>query len=63
DTEAMIATQYQLFFPDRQARLKLDLSTVRLSHNGVPREGSIRFPGPEGAGVTNSICVDDSPAR
>jgi hypothetical protein len=62
-TSATIATEYKLLFPDRQTRLSLQLNDVKLTNNDVPREGSIRFPGPDGAGVSNVIRVDDAPPR
>jgi len=65
---AVVATQYDLLFPDRQSKLKLKLKLdeVKLQNNGVPRDGSIRFPGPnaENAGVSNVVRVDEKkPAR
>ncbi|HRK30493.1 MAG TPA: hypothetical protein PLD59_05395, partial [Tepidisphaeraceae bacterium] len=66
ETNAFVATEYDLLFPDRQAKLKLSLNELKLENNGVPREGSIRFPGPnaDNAGVSNVVRIDDqSPAR
>ena len=66
DGTAVVATRYDLLFPDRQSKLKLTLEEVKLQNNGVPREGSIRFPGPnaENAGVSNVVRVDENkPAR
>lgn len=57
-----VAGRYQLFFPDSGTRLDLTLSEARLSQNGVPRAGSIAFPG-ENAGVSNIVRVDEEPAR
>jgi hypothetical protein len=57
-----IAGRYQLFFPDSGTRLDLKLSEAKLSQNGVPRAGSIAFPG-ENAGVSNIVRVDEEPAR
>lgn len=57
-----VAARYQLFFPESGARLELTLNDIRLSSNGVPRDGSIRFPG-DGAGVSNIVRVDEPQRR
>jgi hypothetical protein len=65
DTTATMATKFDLLFPDRQTKLKLTIEAAKLQNNGVPREGSIRFPGPnaDNAGVSNVVRVDEKPAR
>lgn len=62
DSPATVATHYQLFFPESGTRLELTLNDVKLTSNGVPREGSIRFPG-DAAGVSNIVRVDDPQGR
>lgn len=56
-----VATRHRLFFPASGTKLDLTLETVRFEHNGVPRAGSIAFPG-ENAGVSNIVRVDEKPA-
>jgi hypothetical protein len=54
----MVATQYRLFFPDSQTKMSLVLRDVALQHNGVPKEGSIRFP--QESGVNKEIQIDEA---
>lgn len=58
---AKVAGRYQLFFPDSGTRMDLTLSDAKPTQNGVPRAGSIAFPG-ENAGVSNIVRVDEKPA-
>lgn len=57
-TSASAATNYQLLFPDRQTKLSIQVNDIKLTNNGVPREGSIKFPGEDGAAVSNVVGVD-----
>jgi len=57
-----MATQFDLLFPGTGSKLSLTLNEVKLTSNGVPKEGTIRFPG-ENAGVSNVIRVDEPAAR
>jgi hypothetical protein len=57
-----IAARYKIFLPDSGTRLEMKLEDVKLTQNGVPKEGSIRFPG-ESAGVSNIVRVDEKTNR
>jgi hypothetical protein len=59
---AKVANRLRLFFPDTGTKMDMRLNEVKLEQNGVPREGSIAFPG-ERAGVSNIVRVDEKPGR
>lgn len=39
-----VATDYRLYFPDSSSKMVFQLTQVELTHRGIPRPGSIRFP-------------------
>jgi hypothetical protein len=56
--EARIASEYDLFFPDTGTRMAMRLTTLRDSYEGLPDDLTFAFPGPQRAGVSNVISVD-----
>lgn len=56
DQWPVVATQFDLFFPDSLSTLKLTLKNPKLNQNNIPHAGSIRFP--ENPGVSNTIQID-----
>ena len=57
---AMLASTYQLYFPDTGSRLRIDLSDLALSRNRAPNAASFRFPGDK-SGAKRAIDVDAPP--
>ena len=54
-----VATHYELYFPENNARLRLTLDDVRLSRGGAPNDLTFRFnPNPRAAGVSKVIQLD-----
>lgn len=56
--QPLIATTYKLKFPDTGSTMQFVLSQQALTHNGVPRPGSIHRPDLRHPGVGHVIDVD-----
>lgn len=54
----VVATRYELFFPDTGTKMAFDLSEMEPCRNGVPCRRGIVFPGVEEAGVSKVIQLD-----
>jgi hypothetical protein len=60
DNGPLVATSFQLFFPENGSRMKIDIEDLRLSKKDVPAKRGIEFPGanPNQAGVNEVIKLD-----
>lgn len=53
-----VATLYNLSFPESGSKITLTLRDMRLENEGVPAEGSIRFPDPKRSGASKEVQID-----
>ena len=56
--QPLVASEYDLFFPETGTRLSMRLTALRDSYEGLPDDLTFLFPGPQRAGVSNVISVD-----
>jgi hypothetical protein len=54
----MVATVFQLYFPDSGSKMSITLSEPALSENGLPNDRSFHMPDPSAPGVGKTIQID-----
>ncbi len=56
-SQPMVATRYELLFPDTKSQMTIELRDMRLQEKGVPNDRSFRFP--EDPDVSKVIQIDE----
>jgi hypothetical protein len=59
DSPVMLASRYDLFFPDSGSRFVIELADLERTRNGAPSVRSFQFPGDDRAGVSKVIQIDE----
>ena len=59
ETQVMLASRYDLFFPDSGSRFVIELTDLDRSRNGAPTARSFQFPGDDRSGVSKVIQIDE----
>jgi hypothetical protein len=54
----MVATSFQLYFPDSGSKMSFTLSDPSLSESGLPNDHSFHMPDPQAPGVGKTIQID-----
>lgn len=55
----VMATRYDLFFPDSGSSLRMDFEQLKLSNDGAPNERSFRFPKAQLDRVRRVVALDE----
>jgi hypothetical protein len=58
DQQPLVATKFDLFFPDTGSSMRFTLTDLALTHNGIPHVGSIHLPDLDRGDVSHVVELD-----